>query len=146
MYRRCGERDGLLLALSRFDWPVFAVAVMLAGSFPAGALIGLMPMLYVLVCNRLLRSASDAMTYRTFTGHDVVLMLAATAGVGAVIVSQGGAWAPNGGALTICGMVGAVASAGLAACSAGRLTVGQRASLLKLLRILCGHVSTEPLR
>lgn len=64
-------------------------------------------------------------------------MLAATAGVGAVIVSQGGAWTPNGVALTVYGMVGAVASAGLAASSAGRLTVGQR---------ILAETSTDPVR
>ena len=132
------NRDGLLLFVSRFDWALFGVAVVLAGALTSAAVLGLNTVLFVLFMDRLTRSPESAsQEFHPIRGRDVWLMFAALGGMAMVVCSQQGGWAPTGIAATAVGMVVAAGAAAVSALSAARFPIGYR--MCVALRIPAGR-------
>lgn len=118
-------RNGLLIFLSRFDWPVFAVAVVLAGSLIPAAVLGVSTILYALFTYRLTRpSGASSHQYHHVGLKDVALMAVALVGMTLVVYSQDSGWAPSGTVSTLAGIGAACAAALCSAFSAGRFPAG----------------------
>lgn len=121
------NRYGLMIFLSRFDWPIFAAAVMLAGSLTSATVLGLSTMLYVLFVDRLTRApGTSQQDYHHVRHKDILMMLVALGGMTMVLLSQDAGWAPNGAALTLAGIGVAVMTAFSSAASAARFPSGHR--------------------
>ncbi len=82
------RRDLLLGSLARLDWPLFTAAVSLTAPAVASILfLGLWPMLFVLILQRVTRSASDT-RYRQMRSSDYAVMTAGAVGLTLVVLSH----------------------------------------------------------